>query len=85
MRTLLIIAILTAGTSSALAGRALTQEETVRLVAAVIAQTCGGGKMEFDDGKFKVDDATCLDGKTYDLEFDSSYRVISKKLDESKK
>ena len=85
MRNLLIIAIFAAGTSGALAGRALTQEETVRLVAAVIAQACGGGKMEFDDGKFKVDDATCLDGKTYDLDFDSSYRLISKKIDETKK
>lgn len=47
------------------------------------------GKMEFDDdkaaahpnGKFEVDDATCQDGKKYDLTFDPNYKVLTKKLD----
>jgi len=45
--------------------------------------------MEFDDdkaaaypnGKFAVDDATCQDCKTYDLTFDPTYKVLTKKLD----
>jgi hypothetical protein len=35
--------------------------------------------MEFEDGKFEVDNAVCADGKTYDLDFDSSFRLIKKK------
>jgi hypothetical protein len=35
--------------------------------------------MEFDDGKFEVDNAVCADGKTYELDFDSSFRLIKKK------
>jgi hypothetical protein len=45
--------------------------------------------MEFDDdkatahpnGKFEVDDATCQDGKKYDLTFDPNFKVLTKKLD----
>jgi len=64
----------------ALADRPVTQEETERLQAALKEQGCTGGKMEFDDGEFEVERATCADGKTYDLEFDSSFRLIKKKL-----
>jgi hypothetical protein len=68
--------------SDAFAGRAVTNEERTRLVAAVTAQGCSGGKMEFDDGKFEVDDTVCADGKTYDLDFDTSFRLITKKLED---
>lgn len=68
--------------SDAFAGRAVTNEERTRLVAAVTAQGCSGGKMEFDDGKFEVDDTVCADGKTYDLDFDTSFRLIKKKLED---
>lgn len=68
--------------SDAFAGRAVTDEERTRLVAAVTAQGCSGGKMEFDDGKFEVDDALCADGKKYDLDFDTSFRLIKKKLED---
>lgn len=68
--------------SDAIAGRAVTDEERTRLVAAVTAQGCSGGKMEFDDGKFEVDDAICADGKKYDLDFDPSFRLIKKKLED---
>ena len=44
-------------TSDAFAGRAVTGEERTHLVAVVKAQGCSGGKIEFDDGKFEVDDA----------------------------
>lgn len=68
--------------SDAIAGRAVTEEERTRLVAAVTAQGCSGGKMEFDDGKFEADDAVCGDGKKYDLDFDTSFRLIKKKLED---
>jgi hypothetical protein len=67
------------GASAALADRPVTQEESDRLQAALKEQGCSGGNMEFDDGEFEVERATCADGKTYDLEFDSSFRLIKKK------
>ena len=34
--------------------------------------------MEFDDGAFEVEDAKCADGKSYDLKFDKSFKLINK-------
>lgn len=34
--------------------------------------------MEVDDGKFEVDDAKCSDGRTYDLDFDASFKLLEK-------
>src|SRR4029077_20572513 len=70
-------------TGSALADRPLTPEESERLNAALNQEGCSGGKMEFEDGKFEVDNAVCADGKTYDLDFDSSFRLIKKKQEQS--
>ena len=75
-RLLLASATLVALAAPASADRPVTEEERVKLVAAVAAQGCSGGKMEFDDGKFEVDDAKCGDGKTYDLDFDASFKLI---------
>lgn len=63
------------------AGRAVTEEERAKLVSAVSAQGCSGGKMEFDDGKYEVDDVRCNDGKIYDLDFSSAFELIKKKLE----
>jgi hypothetical protein len=52
-----------------------------KLVSAVSAQGCSGGKMEFDDGKYEVDDARCNDGKIYDLDFNPSFELIKKTLE----
>jgi hypothetical protein len=52
-----------------------------QLVSAVSAQGCSGGKMEFDDGKYEVDDVRCNDGKTYDLDFNRSFELLKKKLE----
>ncbi|ATQ69062.1 MULTISPECIES: PepSY domain-containing protein [Methylosinus] len=65
----------------ALADRPLTEEEKVKLQSAVSAQGCSGGKLEFDDGHYEVDDAKCDDGKTYDLKFDAEFSLIRKKLE----
>jgi hypothetical protein len=66
----------------ALADRPVTADEGVKLGQALAEQGCSGGKHEFDDGKFEVDDAKCSDGKTYDLDFDASYKLIKKKLED---
>jgi hypothetical protein len=68
-------------TTPALAGRPVTDQERTKLEDALKAQGCSGGKMEFDDGKFEVDDATCADGKKYDLDFDKAFALTKKKLD----
>lgn len=76
--------------STALAkDRAVTDQERPKLEAALKEAGCSGGKMEFDDdkaaaypnGKFEVDDATCQDGKKYDLTFDPTFKLLTKKLD----
>jgi hypothetical protein len=64
------------------ADRPLTNDERMQLVSALSAHGCTGGKLEFDDGKFEVDDATCSDGKIYDLHFDTAFKLIKKKLDD---
>ena len=62
--------------------RPVTAEEREQLVTALQAQGCTGGKMELDDGKFEVDDAKCSDGRTYDLDFDTSFKLLKKKLED---
>ena len=84
MRALLVISALLLGATSAFAAdRPVSADEKPKLEAAVKAQGCAGGKMEFDldDKKFEVDKAVCADGKKYDLNFDANYKLISKNLD----
>ena len=68
--------------------RPVTDQERVKLEAAVRTAGCTGGKMEFDDdkatphpaGKFEVEDAMCGTQK-HDLVFDTDLKLISKKAD----
>lgn len=64
------------------ADRPATDTERVKLQAAVQAQSCSGGKMEFDedDRQFEVDDAVCNGGRKYDLKFDAEFKLIRKNL-----
>jgi hypothetical protein len=59
-----------------------TDEERARLSAAMQAEGCSGGWFEFDDDGYEVDDARCGDGRTYDLKFDKSFKLIEKNLDD---
>jgi hypothetical protein len=77
--TMLVGAVLLMPTA-AWADRALTDAEQSKLQPAVAQQGCSGGKMQFDDGKFEVDDAKCNDGKIYDLSFDREYRLQAETL-----
>ena len=65
------------------AERPVTQAEAPLLTAAVVAQGCTGGKMQWDEGdkEFEVDDAKC-GGRTYDLKFNADYTLKSKKQDD---
>jgi hypothetical protein len=65
----------------ALADRPLTEEERMKLQSVMTAQGCTGGKMEFDDGGYEVDDARCSDDKMYDLKFDAGFNLIKKELE----
>lgn len=65
----------------ALADRPVTDQERAKVVEALKAQGCSGGKIEFDDNKFEVDDAVCADGKKYDIDFDQAFALLKKKLD----
>jgi hypothetical protein len=73
---------LLAATQARADDRPVTQEERAQLIAALQAQGCTGGKMEFDDGKFEVDDAKCSDGRAYDLDFDTSFKLLKKDLED---
>src|SRR5215831_21400527 len=84
VRTVVLSLAFIFSVGAALADRPVTQEESDRLQAALKEQGCSGGKMEVDDGTFEIDDARCADGKTYDLEFDSSFQLIKKKLEQAK-
>ena len=85
-----IVALICLPAAAALAkDRPVTGEEKSKLEAALKEAGCSGGKMEFDDdkgaaypnGKFEVDNSTCQDGKKYDLTFDPTFKVLTKKLD----
>ena len=64
----------------ALADRPVTAEERAKLEAALKAQGCTGGEMEYDedDRQFEVDDAVCADGRKYDLKFDTNFQLKGK-------
>jgi hypothetical protein len=76
--------LLTIGGPALAKDRPVTDDERVKLVAALAAQGCSGGKLEFDidDNRFEVDHARCNDGRKYDLEFDTSFKLIKKKLED---
>jgi hypothetical protein len=83
MRLIISIAILAVSALPALADREVTTDERAKLVAAVQAEGCSGGKFEMDedDQQFEVDDAVCADGKKYDLKFDMQMLLKRKNLD----
>ena len=84
MRMILSVSILALSALPALADRPVTEEERGKLVAAIQAEGCSGGKLEFDedDQQFEVDDAVCsADGKKYDLKFDPQMKLKRKNID----
>jgi len=85
MRLLLIsVALLAIVTMPAKADRPVTDAERAKLIVAVVAQGCTGGKMEWDedDRGFEVEDAVCNDGRKYELKFDADFVFRGKKADD---
>lgn len=64
-------------------GRPPTAEETSAISAALTkAGFSKWGKIEFDDGKWEVDDAIGTDGKKYEVDLSASdLSVIKKEID----
>jgi len=63
------------------ADRRLTREEKSSIQSAMKDMNCSGGKMEYDDGRFEVDDARCQGGKRYDLTFDRNFKLTNKEFE----
>ena len=79
------VVLLATGPPALAEDRPVTDDERAKLTAAVAAEGCSGGKkMEFDidENKFEVDDVTCRDGRKFELQFDTSFKLIVKKLDD---
>ena len=78
------VALLAIVTMPAKADRPVTDAERAKLIVAVVAQGCTGGKMEWDedDRGFEVEDAVCNDGRKYELKFDAEFLFRSKKADD---
>lgn len=81
-RLLFALAVTALMTGPASADRPVTDEERAKLTALLEAEGCTGGEMEFDDGKFEVDDARCADGREWDFEFDRNFKLIKKDRDD---
>jgi Peptidase propeptide and YPEB domain len=85
MRYLLLVAmgiLLMLVATTVRGDRPVTEEEKAKLLSAIAAEGCSGGKMEFDDGKYEVDDAKCSDERIYDLKFDPDFRLIKKERED---
>ena len=83
MRELLAaLAVAALTTTTALADRPVTTEERAKLVELLAAEGCEGGEMEFDDGKFEIDDTLCADGREWDYEFSRDFVLIKKERDD---
>lgn len=82
-RLLFAVAVTSLMTSPSWADRPVTSEERAKLTALLEAEGCiGGGEMEFDDGKYEIDDARCADGREWDFEFDRDFKLIKKEQDD---
>lgn len=60
----------------------VNDEKRSRLSAALRAQRCLGGKMRCDDGKFEIDVTVSSNANRYDVEVDTSLRLIKKTLED---
>jgi hypothetical protein len=87
MRTLVtciaLLGLVGMAATPAQADRRLTREEKSSIRSAMKDAQCSGGKMEFDDGKFEVENAKCQDGRRYELKFDRNFKLTSKDLEDN--
>lgn len=82
MRKLLAVLFACLGAAApALADRPVTDEERAKIEDALKALGCSGGELSFDDHKFEVDRAACVDTRLYDFDFDPRFKLIRMKPD----
>lgn len=75
------LAILIGAAGSALA-REPTAEERARIESVLRAEGfTRWDDIEFDDGKWEIDDAVDADGQTWDLDLDAALKVIRRERD----
>lgn len=75
------LTILIGAAESALA-REPTAEERARIESVLRAEGfTRWDDIEFDDGKWEIDDAVDADGRTWDVDLDAAFKVISRKRD----
>jgi hypothetical protein len=84
MRHLVLMAFLIAIVVPGKADPAGTDTELAKLLAAIEAQGCSGGEVDWDedDQQFDVEESVCADGRKYALKFDAGFKFIGKKLDD---
>jgi hypothetical protein len=78
-RVPMLLLILAAGSSMALADKPVSAAEGEKIQAAIQVWGCSGGEMEQEaeaTGVYEVDDAKCKDGQ-YDIKLDKDFKVIS--------
>lgn len=84
--TTIAAAAMLAGMSGAVLadGRAPTAEEQASIETALKGQGFSAwGKVEFDDGKWEIDNAVHSDGKRYDVDLSKSdLAVLKKEIDD---
>lgn len=80
-KLLTVLIASTIAVAPALAGRPVTEQEREKVEEALKALGCSGGEVEFDDSKFEVDRAACVDARLYDFDFDRQYKLIRMKPD----
>ena len=82
MRKLFVFLIVaTIAAAPALASRPVTEQERTKIEEALRTMGCSGGRLSFDDDKFEVDSAACVDARLYDFDLDRRFRVIRQKPD----
>jgi len=65
--------------TAALADEKVSDAEAKGIEATLKAWGCSGGEMEKETegtSKFEVDDATCADGRQYDVKLDKNFNLI---------
>jgi len=67
---------------AASADEPVTPGARLLLVSALASQGCKGGQMEYEKGKFEVENTLCEDGKVYDMAFDLAFKLLKKEVDD---
>jgi hypothetical protein len=78
-RVPMLLLILAAGGTMALADKPVSSAEAEKIQAAIKVWGCSGGEMEQETeamGVYEVDDAKCKDGQ-YDIKLDKDFKVIA--------